>query len=537
MRARVASSWGLLPLLLTHWFVGCGEKDDLSRRTPRATATGSERADAHDGGGGAHDGGGGARDGGRPAPGSGLAGEGGVADGPDGRPSFGGEGGAIEDVGGQAGDSFTHPGGDWGSSGGAGGEEACATCHARTATDLTLGEAHSCVRFLDGSVKCWGRNQDGELGRGDHEPIGDDELPSSIDALSLSHEPGVVARSFAAGARHTCAILSNDTVKCWGDGSRGQLGYGAPGNVGDDERPADVDPIELSTDPHLKPSQVATGDSHSCALLSDGSVKCWGSNDDFALGYPGAAVIGATDTPADWDAIDVTATPGVKVVQLACGHEHTCALLSDRSVSCWGRSTYGQLGYGNRETIGDDEAPSSAGPVSVTTEPGVSVTALSARAFETCALLSSGKLKCWGRGSAGALGNGDTRDIGDDELPSDVDSISPSNDASLLVTHVGSGAEHTCALLSNASISCWGDPSRGRLGSASGGIVSLSQSSGVVARRLATGFRHSCALLSDGSLTCWGDAAFGALGYGNSNIIGDDELPASAAPVVLFGAL
>jgi alpha-tubulin suppressor-like RCC1 family protein len=532
-------------ILLARSFFGCNASDQPSM--PHATG-------GADGGGKAPSSEGGIEDG-RPALGGGMSGDGGVtrmgddasesgAGGvagepvvPDGAPSMGGAWGGGFGGEGQAGDGFTHPGTSM-ESGGAGGEEACASCHARTVSELALGAAHSCVRFLDGSLKCWGRNDAGQLGRGDTLPIGDDELPATIGSINLSHEPSVRAVTLSAGAQHTCAILSDRTLKCWGDGSHGQLGYGTTHAVGDDEQPAELGPVELSVIPDVKPYQVAAGDYHSCVLLTDDSVKCWGSNDDKALGYPAAGVIGAVDTPADWGPVQVTTKAGVKVVQLACGREHTCALLSDQSVTCWGRSSHGQLGYGNRETIGDDETPSSAGPVSVTNEPGISVTSLTARAFQTCALLSNGRLKCWGRGSDGALGDGRGEDLGDDELPSDVADVLPGNDTTLTVLQVGSGAAHGCALLSNGAIHCWGDSSLGRLGygsaSTAGGPVSLSVQPGVVARRLTIGWTHSCALLSDGSVTCWGDAADGALGYGNLALIGDDELPSAAAPVALW---
>lgn len=531
-------------MLLASCFYACSESDEPS--LPRATGGTRGGKQAVPSEGGIEDGRGSLGGGG--SGGDGVTGNAGSADGEGGvaaHPVVPGPGpflgGAPSETsgggGGQSGEGFTHPGSSWGEIGGAGAEEACASCHARTVSELALGSSHSCVRFLDGSLKCWGRNDTGQLGRGDTLPIGDDELPSAIASIALSHEPSVGAAALIAGAQHTCAILSDRSLKCWGDSSRGQLGYGTTAAVGDDELPADLGPVPLSLDPDVKAYQLAAGDFHSCALLSDDSVKCWGSNDDKALGYPAADVIGAVDTPADWGPVQVTTEPGVKVVQLACGREHTCALLSDQSVTCWGRSTHGQLGYGNHETI---EMPSRAGPVSITHDLGVSVTSLTARAFRTCALLSNGRLKCWGQGSDGALGNGDLQDIGDDELPSDVADVSPGDDATLAVLQVGTGATHACALLANGAVHCWGDPSLGRLGYGNGGdasgAVSLSLNPGVVARRLTIGWNHSCALLSDGSVTCWGDGADGALGYGNAKAVGDDERPSAAAPVALSAA-
>lgn len=549
MRARVVRSWGLLATLLGCVAGACRADDEPFTGT---SASGG-RVGLHAGGGeddpasraGASSDGGVSSDGGKSGMTRGDAGN--VAE-PrgeaGGEPSSGGTPGEPLGAAGAAGEGSVHagdsvhPGGVWEQTGGAGGDEACPSCHARTVSELALGATHTCVRFLDGTLKCWGKNQAGQLGRGDTIPIGDDERPSAIGSIHLSQEPGVSAAGIVAGAEHNCALLSDGTLKCWGDNSYGQLGYATTNTLGDDEQPADFEPVKLSPDPEVKAYQLAAGDDHNCALLSDDSVKCWGSNAHYALGYPGVAMIGATDTPADWDPLRVTTKAGVKVVQLACGREHSCALLSDQTVTCWGRSSHGQLGYGNHETIGDDEEPSAAGPVSVTNEPGVGVTSLAARAFQTCALLSNGRMKCWGRGTEGELGNQDGEDVGDDELPSDVADWSPLGDAGLAVSQIGTGATHGCALLSNGSIVCWGDSSSGRLGYGSdlgrAEALSLTVRSGVVARRLSTGWNHSCALLSDGSVTCWGAGDGGALGYGNQNPVGDDELPSSAAPVSLF---
>ncbi|HWZ91392.1 MAG TPA: hypothetical protein VNW92_21165 [Polyangiaceae bacterium] len=160
--------------------------------------------------------------------------------------------------------------------------------------------------------------------------------------------------------------------------------------------------------------------------------------------------------------------------------------VSDGTVQCWGSSTYGQLGYGNQNTIGDNELPSAVGPVSVSSSPGAFVTALDTGVAHTCALLSDHTVKCWGFGVNGALGYGNQNTIGDNELPSSV------------------------------------------------GPVSISNAPGVTVTALALGAFHSCALLSDGTVTCWGDAHDGEPGAGNTNRIGDDELPSSVGPVVLF---
>jgi alpha-tubulin suppressor-like RCC1 family protein len=169
---------------------------------------------------------------------------------------------------------------------------------------------------------------------------------------------------------------------------------------------------------------------------------------------------------------------GGVVTQVVTGMLHTCALLEGGRVRCWGASSYGQLGYGTTESIGDDETPASAGDVQV----GGVVKQLAAGAFATCALLENGHVRCWGDGEMGELGYGNLSNIGDDELPSAAGDV----DVGGLVTH------------------------------------------------LDMGFLHVCATLESGAVRCWGRGATAALGYGNLKNIGDDEAPATAGDLSLF---
>lgn len=167
------------------------------------------------------------------------------------------------------------------------------------------------------------------------------------------------------------------------------------------------------------------------------------------------------------------ATP--RAVDLALGAFHSCTGFDDGTLRCWG--TGGYIGSGSGATIGDDETPDTLAPVVV----GGPVKQVAASWYHTCAVLRSGKLRCWGNGGAGELGYGNTQDIGDDETP------------------------------------------------ASAGDIDL----GGIATRIDVGFLHACAVLDTGAVRCWGRAATGALGYGNARDVGDDETPASAGDVKL----
>ena len=203
-------------------------------------------------------------------------------------------------------------------------------------------------------------------------------------------------QSLLAGESHTCALLDTGKVRCWGRNDSGQLGYGHTQSLGDDEPLASVGDVPL-TDNGI---QLAVGGHHTCLLLEGGAVRCWGRNDSGQLGY------GHTQSLGDDEAVSSSGyVPfGGRAVELVAGFAHTCALLDTGKVRCWGHNAYGQLGYGHTRAMGDDELPSSAGDVDV----GGSVRHLVAGAWHTCALLTTGAVRCWGRNDSGQLGYGHT---------------------------------------------------------------------------------------------------------------------------------
>jgi uncharacterized repeat protein (TIGR01451 family) len=148
-------------------------------------------------------------------------------------------------------------------------------------------------------------------------------------------------------------------VRCWGDGNTGKLGYGNTTDIGDDELPGSVGPVDLGT------GRTARGISamrfHTCALLDDGSVRCWGFGDEGQLGYGNTSNIGDDETPGSVGPVDIGA--GRTALTITVGQRHSCVLLDNGDVRCWGNASAGQLGYASTTDIGDDEAPAVAGPV------------------------------------------------------------------------------------------------------------------------------------------------------------------------------
>lgn len=314
---------------------------------------------------------------------------------------------------------------------------------------IAAGGLHTCALLETGEVYCWGENGQGQLGAG-HQTEEQRGLPGQ--AVSL----GGAAVQIAAGAHHTCALLDDGQVRCWGRGDEGQLGQGDRNDIGDDERPSDAPPVSVGGtaifiaargnrscaaiavtrvacwgvssvlpepigDDELpypdglvlvggRVTQVAAGADHTCALLASGLVRCWGRGNEGQLGHGATTRLGDDEVVAS---LPVVPLPG-SVVEIAAGELHTCAVLVQGELYCWGYNYSGQLGYGMTQAVGDNEAVVSQGPVIL----GERVAHVALGNFHTCALLAGGAVSCWGRGDDGQLGYGNRDDIGDDELPS-----------------------------------------------------------------------------------------------------------------------
>jgi len=172
---------------------------------------------------------------------------------------------------------------------------------------------HSCAIIDFGMVSCWGRNGDGQLGDG---TTTDRNTPTQISTLGTNR----TAIAISAGGYHTCAILDDGSVSCWGRNGDGQLG---DGTTTDRNTPTQIS--TLGTD--RTAVVITAGDSHTCAILDDGSVSCWGGN-IYGLIGDGTNTESNTSTQTSSLGTDRTA------VAITAGSDHTCAILDDGSVSC-----------------------------------------------------------------------------------------------------------------------------------------------------------------------------------------------------------
>ena len=319
-----------------------------------------------------------------------------------------------------------------------------------------------------------------------------------------------------AGEAHTCVRTRAGKVRCWGQARHGQLGHGNAQDIGDspDRLPHSAGDVPL---PDLA-LQLTAGDAHTCALLHSGLVYCWGDNTYGQLGY------GHTETLGDDEPITAfgPVTLGGLASKIAANGDHTCAILKDSgALRCWGRNHYGQLGRGHTSNIGDDENVYDAGDVSL----GAAIKDIVLGANHTCALLATRDIRCWGRNDSGQLGYGHDESLGNDE-PIDTLANVPLPGP---VYKIVAGPAHTCVLLESGAMRCWGYGVDGRLGngfrsttnpsygddSGETPIDLMDIGTGALVTDITAGAAHTCALLSGGNLQCWGYGANGRLGYGD----------------------
>ncbi len=417
---------------------------------------------------------------------------------------------------------------------------------------ISVGGSHTCAILANGSVKCWGWNAFGQLGYGDRSSRGDgpNEMGANLPTVDLG--TGRTAVAIAAGQWHTCALLDNGTVKCWGYNFEGELGLGGTSNRGDDpgEMGNNLPTVNLGTG--RTAVAISAGQTHNCAILDDRSLKCWGGGIGGQLGQGNLVNRGDGSNEMGNNLPAIRLGTGRTVAAVSAGSLFTCAILDNRTVKCWGYNIFGQLGYGDTSNRGGGGI-SQMGDNLPTVALGTARTALaiSAGAAHTCALLDNRTVKCWGAGSDGALGqgNGTTRGDGPGEMGDNLPAVSLGTGRTARSVSAGSG--FTCARLDNATLKCWGSNTRGQLGlgttSARGDgpgemgnnlpTVRLGSGRSVVA--LAAGTGHACARLDNASLKCWGASGQGELGYGDTTTRGDGpgEMGDNLPPVRLGGAV
>jgi alpha-tubulin suppressor-like RCC1 family protein len=330
---------------------------------------------------------------------------------------------------------------------------------------ISAGVNHTCATTEWGTGKCWGINDSGQLGDGYDAPL---TSSSPVDVLISSIGTGIT--QVAAGYAFTCGVTGTSAIACWGNNYYGELGTGDASN-----NPFPYPVFELSSGMIA----VTAGDTHACALTSSGAVKCWGSN-----GY------GQLGNNTDANSFTPVNTIGLSsgIVQISAGGNHTCALTDSSELKCWGSNLYGE----SDGSAVDKWTPS--GVAGITTR----ILSVSSGGAHTCAVTSSHGIKCWGLNSEGQLGDGRTILK---EPPVDVVGLASG------AVSVASGMRHTCALLDNGHVECWGNNGGGQLGNGStvDSPLPLAVSDlpdEVVA--VTAGENHTCVVTKQSLVKCWG---------------------------------
>jgi alpha-tubulin suppressor-like RCC1 family protein len=347
-------------------------------------------------------------------------------------------------------------------------------------SSLAMGDEHSCVLTTYGEVKCWGDNSYGQLG--------DETTKSRTTPVKVANLESKV-RAISAAEGHTCALLTTGGVKCWGAGRSGEIGDGA--KVGRLSATS-VDGLANGV------TAISAGGKHTCALLENGGVKCWGDN------FYGE--LGTNDTVDRTTPTDVIGLAS-GVASISAGKGHTCASLISGGMKCWGDNLYGQLGD---NTVKRQLLPTSVVGLS---SSYIRVNAVSASTSHTCAVLSVGGVKCWGENNVGQVGD---NTLVNRKIPTSVTGLSTG------VTGISTGRFHTCALLSTGGVKCWG--TRIGLNNAPNDTTPTEVSglsTGVNA--LSSGYEHVCVLLSNSSVKCWGWNEAGQLGLGEGAVSNSAE--------------
>lgn len=428
---------------------------------------------------------------------------------------------------------------------------------------LAVGNAHTCVILKHNNLaRCWGKNDKGQLGRENTQTWGDaaEQMGDYLWKPFLGTGRTVVKIFSGVGAEHTCAILDNDDLKCWGAGDYAQTGletvynYGAHANTMGNNLPT----VNLGTG--KKAVSVAMGRKHTCALLNDGNVKCWGYQLNGRLGNDQSYDNNWGDHPTEMgdNLPNVNLGTGKTAIAIACTQGRTCALLNDGNVKCWGESyangndNLGGSGYAGKRNVGSgagntygmgDSLPN----INLGNDNG-KVVSIACGLYHCCALTNEGRLLCWGKDDKAQLGTG-SKTGGSGNFPQfarnddgscsgilDSFCMPPANvnlGTGKTAVSISAGSKSTCAVLNDGTAKCWGENTNGELGYGNTDIIGDHPNEmgdnlqaidlgGVNVNKIGNGASFTCAVLANGYLKSWGSGLNGQLGSGDTITRGDE---------------
>ena len=391
---------------------------------------------------------------------------------------------------------------------------------------VASGELHTCAVLEDGVVKCWGYDGYGELGYEDPGARGAEvgDMGTALPAVELG--TGLHAQAVFAGYYTSCATFDGATLKCWG--------YSAnflPGFMVNDGAHHALMGDALPEVPLPGPVAMAEGTATNvCAVVHDGTLRCWGRDSGAAVGDQQVHDFGA-----------------VGVRRLAIEDTYVCALFEDGRIRCWGENRLGQLGVGDTT----DRTEWNAATPTVDLGVGATAVAIAVGSAHACAILDGGGIKCWGNNGQGQLGLGDQEARGDE--PGEMGDALPFVDLGTGRSAVAMAARGrvSCALLDDQTVKCWGENRYGQLGQGhtealgdgpdemGDALPPIDLGAGQGAVAMAAGRDFVCAALDSQSLKCWGNNNWGQLGQGHTEALGDGpgEMGDALPPVDLGAKL
>ena len=305
-----------------------------------------------------------------------------------------------------------------------GGSSNSPTTGIRHSYQLSTRGLHSCSILDNGSLMCWGLNNRGQIGDG---TTTNAHTPQLVDLGS-----GAIVTEVANGYRHTCATLENGSLYCWGQNSAGELGNGQ-------QYTSQTTPLWVDLGASRTAVRIDADMSNTCAVVDNGSLYCWGTNNQGQLNDDPSQLMRQT-TPRWIDLGGNTAST------VSVGSMNVCSILNNGSLYCWGNDDYGQLARGGVSGL------DSWTPVYVGFGAGVTVAQINLGNQHLCAIVDNGSLYCWGRNANGGLGNGSASFADPTATPSWVDL-----GIGRTAVAVSAGGFHTCAIVDNGSLYCWGD--------------------------------------------------------------------------------
>lgn len=355
----------------------------------------------------------------------------------------------------------------------------------RDATRLVATGNHSCAIVANGEVKCWGFDDPQDLFATSGErtgPLGRRPSPVSLPTVTGATE---VATTGAT----TFARLADGTLVLFGAGPFDPMG--TANGEGSDR--------SVRIPPAAQRAGYAIGIQHLCGVTRAGAVECAGSG---RFGQWGAGEAIPSLDGDGWFRRRFSAVNGVdSVTSLASAWDTLCATRSDGTLVCWGQNAslvVAAQGAGSA-TQTPTRRETNAGPIEQVTMGGIH------GRVHACARVRGGAVRCWGANESWQTGSGGPRD----RAESVVVSIAPA-------VSIAAGTHHVCAAINTGAVWCWGANDRGQCGSGASGAPRAVE--GVTnAVEVAAGRSHSCARTRDGAVWCWGYGADGALGDGRSS--------------------